>query len=95
MTIDDILQLIDEIPLRGFFVTADFTKISEETPQGIEEFLKEKYTAIQQGVAARKFAYQNAGWRIVFTFYPTDRVVDEKYAMKNKMIKNKLSSHEH
>lgn len=91
MTIDDILQLIDEIPLPGFFVTADVTKTSEETPQGIEEFLKEKYTAIQQGVAARKFAYQNAGWRIVFTFYPTDRVVDEKYAMKNKMIKNKFN----
>lgn len=87
MTTDDILQVIGEIPLRGFFVTADFTKISEETPQGIEEFLKEKYKAIQQGVPARKFAYQNAGWRILFTFYPTDRVVDEKYAMKNKMIK--------
>lgn len=87
MSADDILQLIDEISLRGFFVTADFTKTSEETPQGIEEFLKEKYKAIQQGVPARKFAYQNAGWRILFTFYPTDRVVDEKYAMKNKMIK--------
>ena len=24
-----------------------------------------------------------------FTFYPTDRVVDEKYAMKNKMIKKR------
>lgn len=95
MSTDDILHLVGEIPLPGFFVTADVTKTSEETPQGIEEFLKEKYTAIQQGVAARKFAYQNAGWRIVFTFYPTDRVVDEKYAMKNKMIKNKLSNHEY
>lgn len=90
MTEDDILRWVGEIPLPGFFVTADFAKTSEASPQGIEEFLKEKYKAIQQGIPARKFAYQNAGWRIVFTFYPTDRVVDEKYAMKNKMIKNKI-----
>lgn len=90
MSTDEILQLVSEIPLSGFFVTADVTKTSEASPQGIKEFLKEKYKAIQQGIPARKFAYQNAGWRIVFTFYPTDRVVDEKYAMKNKMIKNKI-----
>lgn len=87
MSADDILQLVSQIHLPGFFVTADFMKTSEETPQGIEEFLKEKYHGIRQGIPARKFAYQNAGWRIIFTFYPTDRVVDEKYAMKNKMIK--------
>lgn len=87
MSADDILQLIDELTLPGFFVTADFTKTAEEDPQEIEEFLRVKYEAIQQGIPARKFAYQNAGWRIVFTFYPTDRVVDEKYAMKNKMMK--------
>lgn len=87
MSADDILQLIGQIPLPGFFVIADFTKTSEETPQGIKEFLKEKHNAIQRGIPGRKFTYQDAGWRIVFTFYPTDRVVDEKYSMKNKIIK--------
>lgn len=90
MTTDDLLQLISEIHLSGFFITADVTKTSEETPQGIEEFLREKHRVIQQGVSVRKFTFQNAGWRIIFTFFPTDRVVDEKYAMKNKMIKNKF-----
>lgn len=87
MSADDILQLVSQIHLPGFFVTADFMKTSEETPQRIEEFLKEKHNAIQRGITGRKFTYQDAGWRIIFTFYPTDRVVDEKYAMKNKMIK--------
>lgn len=86
MTTDDILQIINEIHLTGFFITTDVTKTSEEVPQGIEEFLREKYQAIQQGVSVRKFTFQSAGWRIVFTFFPTDRVVDEKYAMKNKII---------
>lgn len=90
MSTDDILQSVSEIRLPGFFVTADFSKTSEEPPQGIEEFLREKHRAILQGAPGRKFAYQRAGWRIVFTFYPTDRVVEEKYAMKNKMIKTKL-----
>lgn len=89
MSTDDILQLISEIRLPGFFVTVDFTRTSEETLQGIEEFLKEKHKAIQQGVSTRKFAFQNAGWRMVFTFFPTDKVVEEKYAMKNKMIKKR------
>lgn len=87
MSTDDILQLISEIHLPGFFVTVDFTRTSEEVPQEIEEFLKEKYKTIQQGVSTRKFAFQSAGWRMVFTFFPTDKVVEEKYAMKNKMIK--------
>lgn len=87
MTTDEILQIISEIHLPGFFITTGVTKTSEEVPRGIEEFLREKYRAIQQGVSVRKFTFQSAGWRMAFTFFPTDRVVDEKYAMKNKMIK--------
>ena len=44
---------------------------------------------ISHGASGRKFIYQESGWRMAFTFYPTDRVVDEKYAMKNKMIKKR------
>lgn len=90
MSTDDILQLIGKTPLPGFFVTVDFTRASGEAPQwiGIEAFLKEKHSAIRQGVSARKFSYQEAGWRMIFTFFPTDSVVEEKYAMKNKRSKN-------
>lgn len=94
MSTDDILQIISEIRLPGFFVTVDFSKTAESTPQGIEEFLKQKYLLMQQGVSTRKFAFQEAGWRMVFTFFPTDTVVEEKYAMKNKMIKSRLTKNE-
>ena len=41
---------------------------------------------IEQGTNVRKFIYQKEDWRIIFTFFPTDRVVDEKYALKNKVL---------
>ena len=80
---DSILQLISEIHIPGFFITVDFLQIGEAIPQGISGFLKEKYDKISHGASGRKFIYE------AFTFYPTDRVVDEKYAMKNKMIKKR------
>ena len=76
---DSVLQLISEIHIPGFFITTDFLQTGEFLPQGIDFFLKEKHAKI----------IQQSGWRIAFTFYPTDRVVDEKYAMKNKMIKKR------
>ncbi len=86
---DSILQLISEIHIPGFFITVDFLQIGKAIPQGISGFLKEKYDKISHGTSGRKFIYQESGWRMAFTFYPTDRVVDEKYAMKNKMIKKR------
>ena len=84
---DSVLQLISEIHIPGFFITTDFLQTGEFLPQGIDFFLYEKHAKIIQGANGRKFIYQQSGWRIAFTFYPTDRVVDEKYAKKNKMIK--------
>ena len=86
---DSILQLISEIHIPGFFITVDFLQIGKAIPQGISGFLKEKYDKISHGASGSKFIYQESGWRMAFTFYPTDRVVDEKYAMKNKMIKKR------
>ena len=32
-----------------------------------------------------EFVYTEGGWRLFFTFFPTDKVVDERYALKNKV----------
>ena len=50
-------------------------------------FVTDKLALIETGISARKFTFHSGGWRIHLTFFPTDRVVDERYALKNKMIK--------
>lgn len=83
---DEILRLIGEIPTPGFFVTAEFSRTGQEIPAGIEAFIGKKLETIRQGSPARKFTWQAGEWRIIFTFFPTDRVVDERYALKNKVL---------
>lgn len=82
---EEILRLISEIPTRGFFVTAEFSRVGTEVPPGMEAFILGKLKVIAQGSQVRKFVWQTGEWRIIFTFFPTDRVVDEKYALKNKV----------
>lgn len=82
--IDEILKEVGEIKIPGFFVTVDFIEISSATPLGIEAFLLQKYKSINEGIKGRKFAYRANGWRMYFTFFPTDSVVESKYAMMNK-----------
>lgn len=83
---EEILRLIGEVSTPGFFVTAEFSRIGSEVPSGIETFIRGKLEAIGRGSKARKFVGQMGEWRIIFTFFPTDRVVDEKYALKNKVL---------
>ena len=54
-------------------------------PEHIEAFMQEKYEVILRGASGRKFIYKEGEWRLIFTFFPTDRVVDERYALKNKV----------
>jgi len=54
-------------------------------PEHIESFLREKHKVILRGASGRKFIYKEGEWRLIFTFFPTDRVVDERYALKNKV----------
>ena len=91
MTTEDwIYQKVAETKIPKFFVTVEFSIIAEQKPEYIEEFLHEKYEAIQNGIKARKFVYQKDGWRMIFTFFPTDRVVEERYALKNKVFMSHL-----
>lgn len=82
---EQILSLISEIPTPGFFVIAEFSQIGKEMPSGIERFIVEKLKVIGEGVRGRKFVFLQSEWRIIFTFFPTDSVVEERYALKNKI----------
>ncbi len=63
----------------------EFSVMGNEMPEHIESFVLEKYQAILHGANGRKFVYTEGGWRLFFTFFPADKVVDERYALKNKV----------
>jgi len=86
---ENILELVTRIHTPGFFVITDIVQSSIETPEGVEDFVLQKLTRIQSGTAGRKFAFRKNGWQINFTFFPTNQVVDKRYALMNKMIKVK------
>lgn len=68
--------------------TFRFADYSSEL-DGLEVFIKGKITQIQQGITGRKFTFQEGEWRLHLTFFPTNCVVDERYALKNKFIKQR------
>lgn len=84
---EQLLEIISKIPSPGFFITVDIPREGAAiTPDDIERFISDKLKLIHQGITSRKFVYQKNDWRIIFTFFPTDKVVDEKYALKNKVL---------
>ena len=86
MTItDQIFRKVAETSIPHFFITVEFSASGTEMPEHIESFLREKYKVILRGASGRKFIYKEGEWRLIFTFFPTDRVVDERYALKNKV----------
>jgi len=90
---DDILKMVSQISTPGFFITADVIQSSIENPKGIESFILHKIDNIRNGSSGRKFAFRENGWQINFTFFPTDHVVDKRYGLMNKMIKEKKKVH--
>ena len=85
----DVLAIISQIKTPGFFITADIIVASECIPDHLNAFISEKLNAIENGVGARKFIFSENGWRIYLTFFPTDRTVEPKYALMNKVVKSK------
>ena len=78
MTVTDrIFQNVAELSVPNFFITVEFSVMGNEMPEHIESFVLEKYQAILHGANGRKFVYTEGGWRLFFTFFPTDKVVDE------------------
>ena len=82
--IDHIFQEVAGVSIQHFFITVEFAALGSGMPEHLEAFLREKHKAILQGASGRKFIYREGEWRLIFTFFPTDRVVDERYALKNK-----------
>ena len=70
----------------GFFVTAELQRVGNSFPEGLEAFVSQKLEAIRMGTRSRRFVFQEGEWRIYLTFFPTDEVVDERYALKNKVV---------
>ena len=70
----------------GFFVTAEMQRVGNSLPEGLEPFVSQKLEAIRKGTRSRRFVFQEGEWRIYLTFFPTDEVVDERYALKNKVV---------
>ena len=70
----------------GFFITAEIHRKGEVFPVGLEEFVDRKLKLIQEGIGSRRFVFQEGEWRIYLTFFPTTEVVDECYALKNKVV---------
>ena len=86
---EQIWKHITEIPTPGFFVTAEIQRVGCVMPEGLEAFIYKKLASIREGIGSRRFVFQEGEWRIYITFFPTDSVVDERYALKNKVLSRK------
>ena len=83
---EHIWRYIAEMPTPGFFITAEIQRTGKVMPEGLDAFIHQKLKQIEEGIGARRFVFQEGEWRILLTFFPTDRVVDERYALKNKVL---------
>lgn len=81
-----IWQEIEKMSTPGFFITAEIGQRGDDLPKGMVEFIEQKLSQIKLGLQTRRFLYREGGWRIYLTFFPTDCVVDERYALKNKVL---------
>ena len=83
---EQIWRDIASMQTPGFFITAEMQRVGNAMPEGLETFVLQKLEAIRNGVRSRRFVFQEGEWRIYLTFFPTDEVVDERYALKNKVV---------
>ena len=83
---EQIWRKIAGMETPGFFITAEVHRKGEDFPAGIEEFIGQKLRLIQEGIGSRRFVFQEGEWRLCLTFFPTTEVVDERYALKNKVV---------
>ena len=83
---EQIWKEIAEMHTPGFFITAEIVGTDECMPGELEGFIRGKLVQIHQGISARRFVFCEGNWRIYLTFFPTTEVVDERYALKNKVV---------
>ena len=83
---EQIWKYIAGMDTPGFFITAEMQRMGSGMPTGLEGFICKKMKQIQEGLGTRRFVFQEGEWRIYLTFFPTTEVVDEQYALKNKVV---------
>lgn len=83
---EQIWKAIAGMHTPGFFITAEIVRTDESMPIGLEAFIQGKLAQIHQGISARRFTFCEGNWRMYLTFFPTTEVVDERYALKNKVV---------
>ena len=86
---EQVWKMIAGMQTPGFFVTAEIQRVGCVMPEGLEAFIYKKLASIREGIGSRRFVFQEGEWRIYITFFPTDSVVDERYALKNKVLSRK------
>ena len=83
---EQIWKYIAGMETPGFFITAEMQRLGNEMPEGLDSFIRKKLELIREGIGTRRFVFQEGEWRIYLTFFPTTEVVDERYALKNKVV---------
>ena len=83
---EQVWKHIAEMDTPGFFITAEMQRMGSVMPEGLDAFIRKKLELIREGIGSRRFVFQEGEWRIYLTFFPTDQVVDERYALKNKVL---------
>ena len=83
---EQIWKEIAEMHTPGFFITAEIHRAGSEYPCAMEAFIQGKLGQIREGLRTRRFVFQEDGWRIYLTFFPTNEVVDQRYALMNKVV---------
>ena len=83
---EQIWEYIAGIDTPGFFITAEMQRMGSVMPEGLDAFIRKKLELIRKGIGSRRFVFQEGEWRIYLTFFPTNKVVDERYALKNKVV---------
>ena len=83
---EELWEYIARMNTPGFFITAEIQRMGSVMPEGLETYISEKLGRIREGIGSRRFVFQKGEWRIYLTFFPTTEVVDERYALKNKVV---------
>lgn len=86
----EIWKHLSDLGIQDYFITADFVSEDKEFPLQLDSFIFQKLEGIRTGrINGRKFSFKEGNWKIYLIFFPTNKVVDERFAMKNKMIKTR------
>ena len=83
---EQIWEYIAGMDTPGFFITAEMQRMGSVMPEGLDAYIRKKLELIRKGIGSRRFVFLEGEWRIYLTFFPTNEVVDVRYALKNKVV---------